>query len=387
MIHINPYKRNCEVIKKFFSKPITLIISVILFISAVTSVSVGIVSNNISSMPLGELLSAIGFLVFYIKGKSKRDNISFNAPANILIISNIIYMVVNIVALAFSALFLILNSFGFNLLENTASYLSIGNLDFVFTSLLNSFVIYSPIYLLNILAAIAMLVLLGSVKKSSRSIYLYKRGSIFLELVSFALASTHIAIIVYNGISISTVAPAVQVIISIVFGFFSMMYYRFINNISNNVFVPQPTIETIDTTVESTTAPVTEPVQEIVFKDSLEVAPITKIKLKPSKDDNYGNALVGMWEDAEVPVTERIVSTPQVTDTKSDSDYNYPHSPILAMDEIIPIQHNIDFKSPPMLIHEEPPIEQVIESVCPVCGTSCPPKYMFCGNCGNKLNK
>ncbi len=403
MIQINPYRRNCEVIKKFFSKPIVLIISILLFLSVIASVSVEIITNNIPHIPIVSFISAIGFLRFYITGKSKSDNISFNAPTNLLTISSIISMVVNILALLLSALILILSYSGFNLLEsNTVSYFSIGSLDIVFPSLLTSFVIYTPIFLLNILSAIAMLVLLSSFKKSSRSIYLYKKGSIFFALVSFALASAQIALIIYNGFSIQAIVPAVQAIISITLGSFSIKYNRYITNISSNVFVPQPTVETIDTAPAPMTMPITkpieEPVQKATFKDPFEVTPITKKKHKPSKDESYDDALVGMWDDDKAPMgnlnaDNEIESQPAFT--QNDSEYNYPEAPILAMDEIIPIQHDSNYDAQPVLIHEEPPVynKEELEAVenyplfCPVCGTPCPPEHMFCANCGNKLNK
>ncbi len=396
MIQINPYRRNCEVIKKFFSKPIVLIISILLILSGIISVSVEIITNNIPHIPIISFISALGFLRFYITGKSQSDNFSFNTPVNALVISSVISMVVNTLALLLSASIFVFGYFGgFNGLEsNTAYYLSIGSLDFAFSSLLTSFAIYAPIFLLNILFAIAMLVLSVSFKKSSRSIYLYKRGSIFFALVSFALASAQITLILYNGISVQAIVPAVQAIVSIVLGIFSIKYNRFITNICCSIFVPKPTVETLDT------APMTlpikesveEPVQETAFKDPFEVAPITKKKRKASTDENYDDALVGMWDDAETTTANNSDTNSESTSesAETNSEYSYPVAPILAMDNPIPVQPIYNTEVQDVLIQQELPVMNIQDEVmlpfCPFCGTPCPPEHMFCGSCGNKLN-
>lgn len=324
MFQINPYRHNCKVIKKFFSKPIVLIISILLFLSGIISVSVEIFTNNIPHIPIISFISALGFLRFYITGKSKSDNFSFNAPVNILVISSVISIVVYTLALLLSASIFVFGYFsGFNGLEsNTAYYLSIGSLDFAFSSLLTSFAIYAPIFLLNILFAIAMLVLSVSFKKSSRSIYLYKRGSIFFAITSFALALAQIILIIYKGFSIECITTSFEAILSVTLGIFSIMYNRYISNVSGYIYVPQPVDKT------PTSAPSSEPEQ------------------KPY---------------------ESMLST----ENRSEQSHNTSNS------------YNIpttSFDPQPVFTQEEKPF-----LFCNACGKKCSKDNLFCGNCGNKL--
>ena len=403
MIQINPYRRNCEVIKNFFSNPLILIISILLFTSSIASIAINLLVNSTLSIPIVGILSAVGFLLFYLKGKSKNEVTSFSAPANLLTTSSVVAIILNTLAVAVSILLLCLTNFGVNLLENTASYISIGSLDFVFTSILKSFIIYIPMYALNILSAIAMLVLLGSFKKSSTSIYLYKKGSIFFAVSSFVLAVIQITLDLFNGISLSLVLDGLTAITLISLGIFAIMYNRYITNVSSNISVPKPVAETIDTTPQPVQAPVVHIPQDRTIPTANEASAPKKSSKRVKPD--YDASLVNMWD---IPNNSVAPNTPAPKDftpqnasfdpkpvfAQPTPDYDYPDSPILAQDTALPVQPVQNTYEPQPVFTENntktenaKPVEEKPFSFCTFCGQKCPPENLYCGACGNKLTK
>lgn len=320
MFQINPYRHNCEIVKKFFANPIIIIISILFFLASTVSVAVDIMTHFFSSIPITSFISAIGFLLFFIKGKFKKDVTSFNEPAIVLTVSCILSIVTNALA-TLAILLCVLFSFS-DIFENTVSFISIGNLDFVLDSIISSFYLYLPIFLLNILSASALLVLNNSIKKSSSSIYLYKKGSIFFAITSFALALAQIILIIYKCFSIECITTAFEAILSVTLGIFSIMYNRYISNVSGYIYVPQPVDKT------PTSAPSSEPEQK----------PYESMLSTENRSEQSRN---------------------------TSNSYNIPTT---------------SFDPQPVFTQEEKPF-----LFCNACGKKCSKDNLFCGNCGNKL--
>lgn len=379
MIQINPYRRNCEVIKKFFGNPVILIISILFFISAIASVAVDFISGNFHGFPVVKLLSAIGFLFFYIKGRKNSEVTSFGQPVNFLTVAGIISIVINTLALVAMALLLILN-YSFNLPETVLSR-------YVLSDLIYTLTFYTPVYLINLIASVALLVLLSSIKKSSRSIYLYKKGSLFFAVASFVFAFVMIGYIAYTGISFALISTVIEVIVLIMLGVFSIMYNRYITNVSSSISVPEPVAETIDTS--HIPEPVAEPELNtpVRFEDSFAVAPKPKKKSKASKTESYDSSLVNMWDTSERTPEQNI---PDKKDF-SPQTISFEPQPVFVQNNVTPIaplktEEPVVNKTAPES-QEEAVIEEKPFSFCTFCGKKCPPENHYCGACGNKLTK
>lgn len=328
MFQINPYRYNCEIIKKFFAKAIILIISILFFLSFTVSIIVDMFANNLFFISVSGFISVISFLRFYITSKSKKEVSSFNEPANLLIASSIISIVTNSTAFALSIIY-ISTFLGTNLFENQASYISIGNLTFPFES--PTLISYLPIFLFSTLSAIALLILCRSIKKSSSSIYLYKKGSSFFAVTSFALTIAQIILIIYYGISIQSIVPAIRAVLSLTLAVFSIMYNRYITNVSSNVFIPQPKTEKLEHPSEPTSVSYNH------------------------EASTYDTSLVNMWT---TPVQS-------VEPPKQGASSSFVPQPAFGQ---------AGSESEPQTF-----------TFCSSCGSKCMPDTLFCGKCGNKL--
>ena len=325
MFQINPYRYNCEILKKFFANPIILIISFLFFVSAITSVTVGcfFTGTILSLFPVVELQSAIGFLFFYIKGRKKAEIFSFSQPINTLTIASIVSIAVNTLALIVIALIFIFE-YSFNLSENILSY-------YVLDDAIDLLMFYAPICFMNLLSSISLLVLLNSIKKSSKSIYLYKSGSIFFAFTSFVYAVILICLNVYEGILITSIGSAVNIIVLIMLGVFSIMYNRYITNGSSNVFIPQSKTERLKHPSEPTSVSYNH------------------------EASTYDTSLVNMWT---TPVQS-------VEPPKQGASSSFVPQPAFGQ---------AGSESEPQTF-----------TFCSSCGSKCMPDTLFCGKCGTKL--
>lgn len=395
MIQINPYRRNCEVLKNFFGKPIILIIPILFFISAISSVAVNILAGNTLTFPLVKLMSAIGFLFFYLKGRKKSEVTSFGQPVNTLTTAGILSIVANVLGLVIIALMLIFE-YSLNLSENILSY-------YLLEDAIDLLIFNAPVCVMYIISSIASLVLLGSIKKSSKSIYLFKTGSLFFVITCFVTALVLIGLNVYQGISIALISPAIDSIVLIMLGVFAIMYNRYITNVSSNISVPKPVAETIDTTPQPVQAPVVHIPQDRAIPTANESSAHKKSSKRVKPD--YDASLVNMWDipnNSVAPNTpapkdftpQNASFDPQPVFAQPTPDYDYPDSPILAQDTALPVQPFQNTYEPQPVFTENntktenaKPVEEKTFSFCTFCGQKCPPENLYCGACGNKLTK
>lgn len=184
------YNRNTEILKGFFRKPLTLVISILYFLSAIIPniymitkmVSSGVYdSAGFCAYSLLMILPAAAFLNLFIQGRKASQISRLNAP----LILFYIYTVLSVLApVGFSAY--LVYSYAVN--ENELAF-------WLFSALLVVLII--PVLILIVLEFVSTLITLHSIRKSANGIYLCRKGSVFMGVTSFLAASAVILITLY----------------------------------------------------------------------------------------------------------------------------------------------------------------------------------------------
>lgn len=190
MSSINPYRRNCEIIRKFFAKPIFLVSGIAFLIFNLFELIISVFSAkfafNYISCALG-----ISFLIFFFTARSKKESVSFKAPI-------VIMDIVSIVGIVFTGLAALVCGFlsvALQLpqaIERTQYYGYEGILADIIYALAVYLRIICPIItvlsVILLLYFIAMEMTVLSFKKSLSNIYLQKKGATALGVISIVAA-------------------------------------------------------------------------------------------------------------------------------------------------------------------------------------------------------
>lgn len=364
---INPYRSNTNILKEFFLKPIILLIAIFqtlsvffLFMFTVFP-TYNYYKPSIAVNILGIFL-AVAYFILYFKSKSKKP-FKIKTPLNIIKAVSIIQIVI-ITFLILAALVYC----GFLALQdrslNSRSALSIA-------VLLGALLAASPNFILHFINSIATIIYTNSVKKSSSSIYLSKKGSVFLEIISIIAA-------VITLLQSFTTSPAISELmwinIFIPGGNKGNIFYLAgilctavtyiliaVMAFSYNLYINKKT-KSINTNTENR--------EEIVLIEKADTAPEISID-SPAKNENSASfepKPVFMQQPQEVPSTQPTPAsiTKDVFQNNTTPVYG-AESDLISQNPYINQKRNIN-----MLI-------------CPECSTICDANSVFCGNCGIKL--
>lgn len=232
------YNKNTEILKSFFKKPLTLIISILYFASALITciyiIKQSITSNNFDFIPfcvypLFMILPAAAFLYLFIQGRKCTEISRLNAPLILIYIYTSLSVFVPIVFFTYIML-------------TCAS-----EVNFVFLSFFLMIIIVPALILLT-LQFISMIIVFHSIRKSVNGIYLSKKGSVFMVVTSILTVSaiTIGAVELINTTSYSKVLGYVSIFESVILilgavvaialfvclGIWSLMYSGTIRNAS-----------------------------------------------------------------------------------------------------------------------------------------------------------
>ncbi len=189
-----PYKRNIDILRKFFSKPAVVIIA-LLFSALTVSIESFVVYHLIfteqstlksdfliflSAMLVGllNILPAVAFFQLFFSSRSKRSIISFKAPVTLITLFSVICIIILCVTAAVVPVPLLI-----------------------------------PISVLLITCLIAMIAMFRAIKQSTTSIYLKKYGSGFLSVISAVIAALILLLL--------------AVILAYTLGLFENLYFYF----------------------------------------------------------------------------------------------------------------------------------------------------------------
>lgn len=360
MNQINPYRRNCEVMRRFFAKPIFLITGIVLLIFVIANSAFRLLSDQIPVFDFISIATGIAFLVFYFKAHSKKDFVSFGAPTTLMDVVSIIGIVfsglITAVSACLSALFILVVK------NQETQHTSLEN------TIIDTICKISP--LITILGIIFLIYFIGmlrmtlSFRKSLSTVYLQRKGSVMFGVMSLILAV--VSIIYYTGlmtipfsgfeeylmlfsqgINIPTLVQGLLVtLIFVLYAILGFMYNSYIKKLSNSIETSRP------------------------------VQPL------PDKEEEVtnNNPTLNMWAESEsfnqphrqATVTRPVEFTPQAVFGGSK-----PAEPETKTPEIH-IREN-DMQNP-YIKNSAPPTKR-----CANCGNENPNINIFCGNCGSKL--
>lgn len=235
---MSQYNKNTEVLKNFFKKPLTLVLSILFFVSAVIPCIYIIVkliisgeSNNLAICiyPTLMILPAVAYLNLFIQGRKITEINRLNTPLILIYMYTVLC---------------ILESLSFFTYYMLSYFTEKNEFAFIFVGIF-ILIIIVPAIILTLLF-ISMIITFHSIRKSANGIYLLRKGSVFMSVTSFTFSAVMILIMVYffKGIEFSDLLNynqmfdcvilmlegAVVTTLFICLGIWALMYSSTINN-------------------------------------------------------------------------------------------------------------------------------------------------------------
>lgn len=364
---IYPYRQNIGIMKKFFSKPIVLLLAVANCLLIVAGIAVGFImdggSVNLTSFII-PAVNALAFFLFYINAKSDKPIVSFYSSILLLKIISIITIVVESIALAlfaFSTVILFATPIVTTMLP--------GNLIMLFS-------ISLPTLIVSLFQSIAMLILLGSFKKSTTSVYLYKKGAIFTAV------TTTILFIVSAICTYATIVYLPDIITQL-----NSSIYDMLASLSQQVYSDIPQTDAImqTTTLNST---VTSIIQLIIYILTIIFA-LSYHKYISKLSNTYNNSTpIKTVQPVVNAQPEQPIASNGVQSIKQPVNFN--PQPVFKNENQAPPQNNAPTNHNQVPSQNQNPYVALwdtpqTKTVCPKCGFECPNGTQFCGNCGAKI--
>ncbi|MGN1433415.1 MAG: zinc ribbon domain-containing protein [Ruminococcus sp.] len=360
MNRINPYRRNCEIMRRFFAKPIFLITGIVLLILVIANSVFSFLSDQIPVFDFISIATGIAFLVFFFKARCKKDFVSFGAPTTLMDVVSIIGIVfsglITAVSACLSALFILVVK------NQETQHTSLEN------TIIDTICKISPV--ITILGIIFLLYFIGmlrmtlSFRKSLSTVYLQRKGSVMFGVMSLILAV--VSIIYYTGLMVITfyeleefgalllqginipalVQGLLVTLIFVLYAILGFMYNSYIKKLVNSIETGRP------------------------------------VQTAPDKTEEVieNNPTLNMWAETEANsqthkqavVTRPVEFTPKAVfgDSKSDEVITIPT-------EYCPPQNDM----------QNPYLKNTAGATkhCANCGKENPNINIFCGNCGNRL--
>ena len=342
--------------RKFFAKPIFLIIGIVLSVYITASAVLCLLSKQVPVFDFISTAMCVAFFVFYFKAHSKREIVSFRAPTVLMNVVSIIGIVFSSLITAFFGLFPALI-----MLNNNSSAVVYHGYETLFASiaeeLRTAFLIIFPVIavigLLLLFYFIGMNKMCRSFKKSLSNIYLQRKGSVMFGVMSviFAVLSADAMIACLtafrHSLNIFAIIECTNTfLIFICMAVLGFMYNSYIKKLVNSIETGRPVQETTNNTEGVT-----------------ENNPTLNMWAEP---ENYNQP------HRQATVTRPVEFTPQAVFGDSKSD------------EVITIP--TEYQPPKNDMHN-PYLKNTADATkrCANCGKENPNINIFCGNCGNRL--
>lgn len=376
-----PYQQNVQILKGFFSKPLTLICAIVSGLTCIfgmfsINTSTGSANISFSSGTGGSIsiLLCIALILLYAKCRSN-DPMPFGATVTLIKIYSIIEIVIGGLALlAFSGI-----TFLFALILQ-------GQEVFGYILILCIFAI--PLALVTLIHGIGLLLWSDSIKKGATSVYLKSRGSILLAVSSILSIIVSVASAIASFIFIKEYGPEISAYLHHLAEENPNFNFSGLFNSSdpmNSLFISAAGVITVLNTVLSALF--------YALLAALAISFHTYIK-------KYTNGInLGSGQAPEYDARQNAVPTPPVAPVTSEmpTDSNQPpvQQPVNFQPQSVDFgSMNTDSDDKPKTTQFENPYMQAVaddtsdmpkEITCPNCHTKCNPNMKFCGNCGTKL--
>lgn len=164
-------KNGTQVLNSFFSKPFTLVVAISFAIQFVYVFIAGGLSVDVFS-----LCSSIGFFMLYFRARSNNPFTNFNAPLTLIKVIAIITAILNGIALVFMIFLAFFSVFISTQIPEISNFLFV------------LFLVISCVLLFYLFYSISFAVFSSSLKKTSVSLELSKKGSIITGVSGFLYA-------------------------------------------------------------------------------------------------------------------------------------------------------------------------------------------------------
>lgn len=359
MNQINPYRRNCEVMRKFFAKPIFLITGIVFSICVIVNLILGLLIKQNIYFDFMTVASCIAFFMFYFTARSKKESVSFRVPTVMLDIVSIIGIVFSGLASAFCGFYTVLTIFT-NIFSADSPAVEYHGYDAILASIAESlhtaFLVIFPI--LTVISLLLLFYFIGmqrmclSFKKSLSNIYLQRKGSVLFGIMSvvFVMLSIGAMFVYFIPFGYPLDIPAVITFLSPAINFICMavlafMYNSYIKRLVNSLETGRP--------VQS--AP--DKAEDVIENDQT----------------------LNMWTEVETInqshsqaiVARPVEFTPQAVFGNKSIETKTKQPKVFIPDSNM----------------QNPYAKQSVTTSkrCSNCGKENPKNNLFCGNCGNRL--
>lgn len=376
-----PYQQNVQILKGFFSKPLTLICAIVSGLTCIFgmfSINTRAGSTNISfSSGTGgsiSILLCIALILLYAKCRSN-DPMPFGATVTLIKIYSIIEIVIGGLALlAFSGITFLL------------ALVLQGQKVFGYILILCIFAI--PLALVTLIHGIGLLLWSDSIKKGATSVYLKSRGSILLAVSSILSIIVSVASAIASFIFIKEYGPEISAYLHHLaeenpnFNFSGLFDS---SDPMNSLFISAAGVVTVLNTVLSAVF--------YALLAALAISFQTYIK-------KYTNGInLGSGYSPEYDAQQNAVPVPPVAPVTSEMPTEGIQPPVQQPIDFQPQsvdfgsmdatsdnkQINTQFENPYMQAGADDMSDKSNTVVCPNCHAQCSNDMKFCGNCGTKL--
>lgn len=374
-----PYQQNVEILKGFFSRPLTLICGIVAGLSAIlgmVNITTGSrntsVSFSVQSTGSLAVLLAIAFIFLYAKSRSN-DPMPFGGMVTLIKV----YSIIGIASTGFA----ILAMAGLTVFVRLF-------LDEAFRYFLLFVIMITPFALVTLLHSVAMLLWSNSIKKGATSVYLSSRGSILLAVTSILLAIVGIATTVAVAIYISLYGSEISELLHRLADQYPQFSY-------SNTFEGNSTIQSMFISAATVIMLIGSVFSAVYYCLLASLAISFHIYIK--KHTNGIN--LGAGQTAEYDAQQNPVPVPPVVPVTSEMPAEGIQPPVQQPIDFQP--QSVDFASmdatsdsePNTTQFENPYMQAVADDmsdksntvVCPNCHAQCNADMKFCGNCGTKL--
>lgn len=360
MNRINPYRRNCEVMRKFFAKPIFLIIGIVLLIFNLMQIIISVISSKYAFNFLSATL-CIAFFMFYFAARSKKESVSFKVPTVLMDVVSIVGIVFSGLIFIFSGIMTVLFMLPTMLPTKSAVIEYHGSYEFLWSTL-GKALYYMAVILFPIVAVLSLLLLfyfIGmqrmclSFKKSLSNIYLQRKGSVMFGVMSiiFAVLSAGATVACFTSFKhslniLANIECANATVIFICMAILGFSYNSYIKKLVNTIETGKPVQETTNNTEKVTESNPTLDMwaESETFNQPLRQATVTRpVEFTPQAVFGGNKAVESETKPSRVQIPENDMQNPYVRNSA------------------LPTKR------------------------CANCGKENPNINIFCGNCGNRL--
>lgn len=354
MNRINPYRRNCEVIRKFFAKSVFLVSGIALSIIIAANLIASILAKipaAILSFNFMLIAPCAAFFMLFFMARSKKPVVSFKPPIVLMKIVSIVGIILSSLAILWILLSFVLCLFP----EISTSQLPVNaysGFQSVFTEVARLlFLIIAPcliaVGVVLLLYFIGMLKMFNSLSKSLSDIYLHRKGALMYAITSVILSVIALSTLISSEMNMTEITEKLSVSVIFVFSaIIGFMYNFYIKKLMYTINVNNTPKQTAFETSES----------------------------------NNNNSPVSMWTEQDNPLPNQN-SIPQPV--------NFNPQPVFANDSTPPAtdapkEPNI---GKPKFTPQNPYAADFAPTKkhCGKCGRDNPDQNLFCGNCGARL--